>query len=249
MLQGVMVDDLTHGFLKVATDPVGGHALAQNLRVFLHDVRNRLNSLKIGMYLARRSVNDVQAGLWSELDQTYRGLEQMVDRIQAVCRTPEISPISSDLGPWFEERRPVWMLWLDSGGRRLELAPPSEPATGSFDPWRLIQALDALISWRANDERLGDRARLAWNCDETHFCIEWAERSFHFNKALEGGDGRSVSLALPFLAHVMKAHGGVISVSASDGLVIRITWPRGLKAGCSHGGPGSQSLPGVSSSP
>jgi hypothetical protein len=47
----------------------------------------------------------------------------------------------------------------------------------------------------------------------------------------------------------MKAHGGVISVSASDGLVIRITWPRGLKAGCSHGGPGSQSLPGVSASP
>jgi hypothetical protein len=249
MLHGVIVDDLTNGFLKVATDPMGGQSLSEGLRVFFHDVRNRLNTLKIGIYLAKRNVQDAQAGLWSELEQTYRGLEQLVERIQTICRPPEISTIASDLGPWFEERRQVWTLWFDSGGSRLELSPPDEPATGRFDAWRLIQGLDALISWRAADARPGGRARLTWGCDPTHFSIEWAEESSQLSRPLEGGDGRSVSLALPLLAHVMNAHGGVISVSGSDGLIVQMTWPRSLAPTCCLGGSGPQSSPGMSASP
>ena len=248
MLHGVTVDDLTDGFLKVATDPMGGQALSQNLRVFFHDVRNRLSNLKIGIHLARRNASESQTGLWTELDHTYRGLEQLVERVQSICRSPEITTISSDLRPWFEERRRFWTLLLDTGGTRFEMVPPPEPATGRFDPCRLIQGLDALVAWRAADVRVG-RVRLTWGCDLTHFSIEWAEDSSGLTGPLEGGDGRSISLALPLLAHVMMAHGGDISVQGYERLIIRLRWPRGLGANPCQGDPGQQSSAGMSASP
>src|SRR5258708_5491569 len=54
MLNGVVVDDLTGHFLRIATDVGWCRDLSKTLRVFLHDARNHLNSIKIGLYLARR---------------------------------------------------------------------------------------------------------------------------------------------------------------------------------------------------
>ncbi len=162
MLNGVMVDDLTGHFLRVATDDDGSRELAQTLRGFFHDARNRLNSLKIGLYLARRAAAPPQRKVWEELDQSYRGLEQLVDRIQTLCRPMELSPVTDDVRPWLEERRALWSSQLGAAGRTLHWAPPPSPAVGRFDPMRLIQGLDALVGWRASGEGRGEAARIAW---------------------------------------------------------------------------------------
>ena len=91
MLDGVVVDDVTGHFLRIATDRGRGLELSQTLRVFFHDARNRLNALKIGLYLARRGAAPSQGAVWEELDQSYRGLEQLIDRMQTICRPAELA--------------------------------------------------------------------------------------------------------------------------------------------------------------
>ena len=69
-------------------------------------------------------------------------------------------------------------------------------------------------------------AGLAWGGDAREFSVEWAEDWSPPDEPFEGSDGRSVSLALPLLAHIVTAHGGSIDVTSRGGLVVRLTWPR-----------------------
>lgn len=224
MLDGVLVDDLTGHFLEVAGDGGRSRELSQTLRVFFHDVRNKLNSLKIGLYLARRKAS-TPGPIWDELDQSYRGLEQLIDRLQTICRPLELTTVSGDLGLWLEERRVFWSSRLVSSGRRLDWSPPAAPAVGRFDPMRLILGLDALVAWRAGEGTGDEAARLTWGIDHGRFQVEWSEEGPRPPEPLEGRDSRSVSMTLPLLAHIMAAHGGSIAVSRRGGLVIRLTWP------------------------
>ena len=224
MLDGVVVDDLTRHFLHVAADDGRSKELSQTLRVFFHDARNRLNSLKIGLYLARRAAS-MTGAIWDELDQSYRGLEQLVDRLQTICRSVELAPISGDIGNWLEERRSSWTSRLGTTGRRLDWAPPAMPAIGYFDPRRLIEGLDALVGWRAGEGGHDGPVLLTWRRVDDHFHLEWSEEGLRPDEPLEGRDGRSVSMALPLLASIMTAHGGSLSVSSRGGLVVRMTWP------------------------
>lgn len=224
MLDGVVVDDLTRHFLQVAADDGRSTELSETLRVFFHDARNRLNSLKIGLYLARRAAT-ITGAIWDELDQSYRGLEQLVDRLQTICRPVELSPISGDVGHWLEERRPIWTSRLGTVGRRLDWTPPAMPALGYFDPRRLIEGLDALVAWRAGEAGNDGPVLLTWGRVDDHFHLEWSEEGSAPQEPLEGRDGRSVTMALPLVAHIMTAHGGSLSVSSRGGLVVRMTWP------------------------
>jgi hypothetical protein len=226
MLQGIVVDELTEQFLGVATNQVRGRELHEVLRTFFHDARNRLNSLKFGLYLARRTEGGVHRGLWTELEQTYQDLERLVVRLQAVLQDSEIAPISACLGPWLEERRSLWTSWLSATGRSLDWMPPDSSASGCFDPMRLIQGLDALVSWRSREGTIGETCRLSWGADATHFRIEWTEEDSPVPEPLEGREGRSVSMVLPLLAHIMTAHRGSLFVMKRDGLVVRLSWPR-----------------------
>lgn len=226
MLDGVVVDDLTRHFLRIATDG-GCRELSQTLRVFFHDARNRLNSLKIGLYLARRAATSQSRRVWEELDLSYRGLEQLVDRLQMICRPVELSVVDGDLGPWLDERRAFWASRLAAEGRMLVWSPPTAPAVGRFDPMRLIQALDALVTWRAAEPGTGEPVRLSWGSDGNQFRLEWSEEGPSPDDPLEGRDGRPVSMSLPILAQVMSTHGGSLAVSRQGGLVVRLAWPIG----------------------
>ncbi|HEY2159490.1 MAG TPA: hypothetical protein VGH33_27945 [Isosphaeraceae bacterium] len=227
MLNGVAVDDLTGHFLRIAIDSACGRDLAQTLRGYFHDARNRLNSLKIGLYLARRAASPPHRRVWEELDQSYRGLEQLVDRLQTLCRPMELSPVTGDVGAWLEERRDLWASQLGAAGRSLGWEPPPSPAVGRFDPMRLIQGLDALVDWRASAEGRGEAVRIAWGADSTYLHIEWSEDGPSVDGPLEGREGRSVSLVLPILAQTMAAHDGSLAVSQRGGLVVRLAWPAG----------------------
>jgi hypothetical protein len=227
MLNGVVVDDLTGHFLRIATDRRGSCDLAQTLRGFFHDARNRLNSLKIGLYLAHRAASPPHRRVWEELDQSYRGLELLVDRLQTLCRPLDLTPIEGDLRPWLEERREHWSSLLGAAGRTLEWAPPPAPAVGRFDPMRLIKGLEALVAWRACEEGRGKAVRIAWGADSTRLRLEWSEEGPGVDEPLEGRDGRSVSMVLPILAQLMTALGGGLEVAKRGGLVVRLEWPAG----------------------
>lgn len=225
MLDGVEVDELTTHFLDVATDRERSAELSSTLRRFFHDARDHLNSLKMGLYLVRRRAEAGPGPIWDELDLSYRGLEQLVDRLQTICRPLELAPVEGDLGRWLEERRACWSSRLGAVGRRLEWVPPMAPAVGRFDPMHLIQGLDALVAWRTGEGGGGDPVRLAWGCDGGYLHVEWSEAGPAPDGPIEGRDGRSVSMTLPLLAHILTAHGGSISVSRPEGLAVHLVWP------------------------
>jgi hypothetical protein len=225
MLNGVDVDDLTGHFLKIATDRGSGGDHTEILWTFFHDARNRLNSLKIGLHLARRGGTPESGMIWDELDRSYRGLEQLIDRLQTICRPLELVPVMGDLGHWLEERRAYWTSRLGKAGRGLDWAPPVSPAVGWFDPTRLIHGLDALVAWRADEGRATLPARLSWWSDPAGLHVEWSEPGARPSEPIEGGDGHPNSMVLPLLAHILSAHGGSVAIEDRGGLVVRLAWP------------------------
>jgi hypothetical protein len=225
MLNGVVVDDLTGHLLEIATDRRRMGDLTDTLTTFFHDARNHLNSLKIGLHFARRGATDGPRMIWDALDQSYRGLELLVDRLQQICRPLELVPISGDLGHWLEERRACWTSNLEKASRGLDWAPPASPAIGWFDPMRLIEGLDALVAWRSVEVGQSPTARLAWWSDDGVLHIEWSEPDNCPSEPLEGGDGRTNSMVIALLAHILSAHAGTVAVEGRSGLVIRLAWP------------------------
>lgn len=225
MLDGLVVDDLTQRFLGLAVDRERSGEVYETLRGFFHDARNRLNSIKIGLYLAKRGGTESQALVWSELDASYQGLETLIERLQSLCRPAELSVVRGDLGPWLEGRRPHWEQILSERRKTLEWVAPCSMSEGQFDPSRLVQALDALVAWRANSGTVGGLHRLAWWERDGNLVIEWVEDRPGLTEPVEGWEGRSVSMALPLLAQVVDAQGGSLSVSKANGLNIRLTWP------------------------
>src|SRR4051794_40430957 len=67
--------DLSCDLLPVALDSTKIDALYGLLGEFCHNVRNRLNSLKLGLYLARRFDPDLDATRWRPLEREYLELE------------------------------------------------------------------------------------------------------------------------------------------------------------------------------
>ncbi len=120
----------------------------------------------------------------------------------------------------------AWTGWLDEAGRPLTWDGPMTGVVGTFDPTPLIQALDALIAWRATQGRRGDPARIAWSAEDVDLRLEWIEEVSVPSGPLEGREGRSISLALPMLARVMTAHRGSLAISRQGGLCVRMRWPR-----------------------
>ena len=225
MLNGVEVDTFTQSFLDLASDPESREEIHQCLRGFFHDARNRLSLLKIGLYVARRSGSEMQANLWSELDLSYQSLEDFVDRVQTLCRPPDIEPYAANLGVWLGERRTLWTQWFEAQGRRLDWHAPLTNAGGWFDPVSLIQGLDVLLFCRAKVGAPGQSASITWSTDPTAFHLEFVEESAALSLPFEGRESRSLSMALPLLARMMSAHQGTLSIENENGLRIRLDWP------------------------
>lgn len=205
----------------VASHPAQIKGLYQILGEFCHLFRNKLNCMRLSLYLAKRQAAPGSAERWADLEAKYRDVEQFLDQLQLICRPMPLTPITLELGRYLEERRPTWERWLKEGGRRLILVPPVPESVAIFDPNRLIQALDALMAWRAGEGRAGSLIRLTWQTREGQTQLDWEEPE---------GPGPSLvwssnSLALPIAVRIMTAHGGSLELSESLGLRMCLRWP------------------------
>src|SRR5262249_53578263 len=149
MVDAEVVGGLAGSLLAITTDSARIDALYQILGEYCHLFRNRLNSLKLSLYLARRPAADGLETRWCELDRKYLDIEHLVERLQMICRPIRLDLVTFALGSLLEERRPIWSEWMVRRNLGLELRRPEQPAVGQFDPHRLITALDALVEWRS----------------------------------------------------------------------------------------------------
>ncbi|HWE36132.1 MAG TPA: hypothetical protein VG406_06120 [Isosphaeraceae bacterium] len=212
-------EGLSCALWRVATDPAKVQALYEMLGEYCHELRNRLNGIKISLFLARRQACPLSSPAWAEAELRYRAVEELVDRLQMICRPLDVFAITLDLSGLIAERLPYWCRDLDARGRRLVPEAPPAPALGRFDPARLAQGLDALVAWRARAGDPDTTIRLRWGADQDHLSLEWHEP--------EGTDPLDATddLALPILARIIAAHGGRCQLTAEPGLRLRCRWP------------------------
>jgi hypothetical protein len=223
-----MTDDgLALSLVRIASDPGQVSDLHQILRVFCHQCRNLLNSLKISLYLARRAGVQVLPDTWGELEDRYGTVELLFDLLQTICRPMELAPVCLPFELLAEEKLDSWDKQFSERGRRLELVTPPRAVAIRYDPNWLGQAFDAFVGWRARAGEPGQSARLSWQTDGDLFRVDWREPECRGGLEVQGvTQGRPEPLALPLLARVVAAHGGGLDCSIQDGLYVGLRWPR-----------------------
>ncbi len=225
MTEHACVAGLTGSLLRIADDPARIEAVHRLLKPFCHRARNRLNSIKLSLYLTRRLVSAADRDSWDAIEARYRAVEQYLDQYQTFFLPLSINPIEAPLDAFLAEHRDGWSSRLADRGWSIEVRSPSRPVVGRFDPSRLGQGLDALSASRADSceaparivvavDRVGDRLELNW--DEAP--VESAGRP-------RTTRARGTGLAIPQLARVVVAHGGSLRLNEGSNLALRLSWP------------------------
>ena len=233
MLQGTTDDVLSEQLLRIAREPDLRRMVYDRLGDYCHHCRNRLNSLKLSLYLAMRHAppdSDLDSdGLWDEIDRHYRDLERRVERVQALCRPLTLSRVTLGLDLLIDDRREAWGRSVSKQGRELELelVAPAERAVASFDVERMGQALDSLVSWRASDRSTEGRASLRWwvEAGYAHFAWEEPPSTGGPSTGKPSVEEDEARWTLPMLARVALAHDGDLVVSEDRGWRLEVSWP------------------------
>ena len=217
------LEGLGGALLAIAADAPRVDRLYQLIERYCHRLRNRLNCLKMSLYLAKRLEQGEGLADWVELEARYRTLEQLMEELQIFYSTTSLKPIRAPLAMFLDERRETWAGWLAARERKLELVPPQGPAVGEFDPSRLGQGLDALASWRAEVGPPETTVRIRWWADADRLHLQWDEPGA--TSWGETGADRPASLALPMVARVVAAHRGTLELSPRDPVRLGLHWP------------------------
>lgn len=229
MVQAMQHVDLAGSLIDVVANPLKVSALHDILGGFCHQCRNTLNSLKLSLYLAKRDPSHATTAYWGELEERYRAVERLFDRLQAICRPMTLTPIKASLSLIMEERGPGWIEAMAARGRCLTLMPPTETDVGEFDPVRLPEGLGTFILWRAEVGETGQPAQLRWGTREDQFVIDWDEPTALGLAGPAEASDQTDPLALPFLVRVIAAHGGTLTLDNHDGLHLGATWPLAVR--------------------
>lgn len=208
---------------QIAADPERVKALHGLVGDFCHLLRNRLNSLQMSLYLARRDEGGAEPGLWEELDRHYRAAEGVVELFQVVCRPMTLRPITIGLGLVIGEFANRWTPRFAGRGIAFTAGLAEADGPSRLDPSRVAQALEALANWRLERAEAGSRMSLRGWVGNGASRLEWAESG-------SSRPGRDGDLALAALARVASEHGGVMSEGGRECWGVRIEWPHGAPA-------------------
>ena len=190
---------------------------------YCHTLRNRLNSVSLSIYLARRGGSySMEEGL--QLDRAYRRIERLVDQFQWLCRPSEINLMALDLGLLLEDQRTIWEGLFFSHDCVLELAENSHCLEGLVDPCRVIRALDALVTWRSEVADPGILVVISCEIDEDEFLVTWSETKRVCGDSASNEE-EAESLVLGILGRVMADHSGTLCLTGGDSFGLSLRWP------------------------
>ncbi|MEW4570506.1 hypothetical protein AB1L88_21805 [Tautonia sp. JC769] len=219
MSTAAQVDGLAGALLRCVEEPDRIALIQVLLDRYCHRLRNRLNSMKLSLYLARRLSGNPSGPEWGRADSAYRSMEAMIEQVQLFCTPLQPSLAEGDLNHWIEQRVPDWQRALASRFLRLEPCGPAEALPSRFDWNRLAQGLDALIQFWAAQGPADGTIRLSWQRDLDRFRVR-----FEGEASLIRTQGDEENLALPVLARVLRAHQGTLAIAA-DSCAIELSWP------------------------
>ena len=209
--------------LRMIDDPGRLDGLQRQLDRYCHRLRNRLNSLKLSLYLARR-LDQTAPVAWEDADSNYRRMEVLIEHLQAVVTPLRLAPIEVDLAAWLAEAIPCWRRLLEAGGLAMAAEGPDGPLPARFDTTRLSQAIDPLVEAWARPGAENSAIRLRWGADSEGCTLEFAAEG-PVGPRLAGALGAADGLALPRLARVLQAHGGRLELRDGREPSLRLRWP------------------------
>ena len=190
-------------------DAVGG---------FCHLLRNRMNTLQMSIYLARRNRDGDAGAMWDDLERQYRGVEGVILLFQSVCQPMSLAPIQIGLSLVLDQFEARWRPKFEGRGLALAAELIEEDGPSRLDPSRIAQALDVLAEWRLGRSDLGPSLTLQGGVSHGRSSLEWRESGTPRHDP-DGG------LPLAALARVASAHGGTMTVDSDHGFAVRIEWP------------------------
>jgi len=224
MIEGMAAADLSTSLIRLTGEPERAASLHGILGEYCHSCRNILNSIRLCLYLLQKGAKSPSES-WAALEGDYKALERLVDRLQLIYKPMVLTTVRMPLALLIEGRRLDWTERMAARGRHLEIIPPDESAVGDYDPVRLEQGLDAFVDWRTGAGPVGQSARLRWWAGEGQFHIDWEETDTGWRASTELNEEQFETLALPFLARVIAAHGGSLDLSVRQGFHVSMRWP------------------------
>ena len=205
--------------LEIACDPARVAELYGCVGEFCHLLRNRLNGLQIGLYLARRSdATGANAAVWDDLEAHYREAERVLELFQNICRPISLTTISVGLNLVLDEFTSRWAPRFAARGARLSSTIAEADGPSHLDPTRLAQGLDALASWRIHRAEPGRQTSIRGWVGQGRSRVEWTEN-------VSSPCDHNGELPLAALARVLSAHGGSMSRDVRGGWGLRLDWP------------------------
>jgi hypothetical protein len=222
MLQVRSDSSLGDDLLKVALDPELRARVYEHLREYCHQCRNRLNSLKLGIYLAKKQCPPASVGTWEAIDRQYHELEASVEQVQFLCRTVSLSRVTIGIDLLIDDRIKGWARVMAARGKSIEVVPPATRALASFDVDGIGRALDSIVEWRAAARTASNLARLAWRVDDGWARLSWEEPNLPPG---EPAPEEPPSWTLPMLARIIQAHGGNYRITTNPEWKIELAWP------------------------
>ncbi len=224
MSQEEIARNVSIGLYRIARDPERTHDLHQLLRDFGHQMRNRLNSLKLGLYLGRRIDEEAggQGDDWAQVEREYQALERLFEQYQAVWQPMRIRPVRLCLGLFLREKVQRWRPGFRGQGVGVALVVPDDPPIARFDASQFGTALDRFARWRTTSAEEGDSVRIVLGADGEQAHLTWDESASRIGF---GANECSAWVALPMLARVVTSHGGTIDLDTSAGFRLRLHWP------------------------
>ena len=220
--------DLNQALLCLAQNADLRKSLEQTLGDYCHQSRNRLNSLKLGIYLAKKQASCGDETRWQYLEVNYQAVETQIDRLQMICRPMSLALVKIGLGLLFDDRYERWSALMRAAGHAIEFVRPDGPNLTRFDVDRLGMALDALVAWRAEQGTQGTLVQVKWWVHAGEARIIWSEQTANDSPREPAIGGNSPEWTLPILIRVVGEHGGRLKVAEHPHWHLTISWPTSL---------------------
>jgi hypothetical protein len=218
--------ELTAHLMGIVSDSGLRQVIYEHMGEYCHQCRNRLNSLKLCIYLAKRQDPPASPSELKVLEDRYAVLERSIDLIQTLCRPMTLSLASLGLDLLIQDRMPRWIAKAIDLDVDFTCAPPTERAVARFDPDRMGQVLDLLWDWRVHRLEPGSSVQFAWRVERGMASVVWEEQPNGFSAGLSPDESRaSDAWALPLITRVVDAHGGRANLYEGEPWRLDMSWP------------------------
>ena len=174
---------LCSSLLRIVQDNGKIEQLREELSGFSHRCRNLLNGMKMSLYLVRRGADRPLPEWWADVEQSYGGIEQLLDRLQVIYRPMTLTLVRAPFGSLVQDHEPRWRDYFGACGRSLEIVPPDDESSCAFDPMQLSGGFDAFLRWRAAMVCPGQPVRLSWRTSDDQLEVSWHESAIDARSA------------------------------------------------------------------